>query len=464
MTVELVRGQNHPLPGPRLEIRISVGKPVIAGATLNDEQGRLREAGWIAHPAEPQLPGLEVSRQAAADHRLAVDLDALPGRCTGSTCFSRCPRGWGVRRVSVVSTPPSWPSPSWTAERSRTTRSAVSTRSRRSSPWSCTAGREAGRSAPSDRGTRTGWRRCSPTNSSRAPRSWPPRSMRRSPRAWPVRWRRLHRVRTRTAHGAERPWEAPRASRAPRRTAAAQRAAPVRVRAVTAPGQQSASGPGSGAGAGPQPTVPDQPASNDGRISYQHPSRAQAAPSSSQSGGQAGNEGAHVPVAGDANGWSMNERLYNQIWDMFEDLARTVAAYRSAVDFAESRMEQELDKVLSDPRTRVGPAADAARERGTCQARPTRRPGTHRARPRPRPAQGGGRRRRARAAPGLRPLGQPRLACLRGADGDADGAAAGRSQPPREHGPAHPDARTAAAGAGPVDRQRPRRLRASPRS
>ncbi|KOG41882.1 hypothetical protein ADK38_46710, partial [Streptomyces varsoviensis] len=58
----------------------------------------------------------------------------------------------------------------------------------------------------------------------------------------------------------------------------------------------------------------------------------------------------------------MDERLYNQVWGMFEDLARTVAAYRGAVDFAESRMERELDGVLSDPRTRVGPAADAARE------------------------------------------------------------------------------------------------------
>ncbi|NEW73275.1 export associated protein [Streptomyces rapamycinicus] len=67
------------------------------------------------------------------------------------------------------------------------------------------------------------------------------------------------------------------------------------------------------------------------------------------------------PVAGDASGWSLDERLYNQVWGMFEDLARTTAAYRSAVDFAESRMEQELDRVLSDPRTRVGPAADSAR-------------------------------------------------------------------------------------------------------
>lgn len=58
----------------------------------------------------------------------------------------------------------------------------------------------------------------------------------------------------------------------------------------------------------------------------------------------------------------MDERLYNQVWGMFEDLARTTAAYRSAVDFADSRMEQELDKVLSDPRSRIGGQGDAARE------------------------------------------------------------------------------------------------------
>lgn len=58
----------------------------------------------------------------------------------------------------------------------------------------------------------------------------------------------------------------------------------------------------------------------------------------------------------------MEERLYNQVWGMFEDLARTTAAYRSAVDFAESRMEQELDKVLSDPRSRISGQGDAARE------------------------------------------------------------------------------------------------------
>jgi hypothetical protein len=65
-------------------------------------------------------------------------------------------------------------------------------------------------------------------------------------------------------------------------------------------------------------------------------------------------------VAGDASGWTFDERLYNQIWGVFEDAARSAAAHRSAVDFADSRLERELDEVLSNPATRTGPAGDAA--------------------------------------------------------------------------------------------------------
>ncbi|MFC9289415.1 export associated protein, partial [Streptomyces sp. NPDC057052] len=77
MTAELVRGQNHPLLEVRLEIRVSAGAPVVAAATLCDESGRIHGVERVAHPGAPTLPGLEVSRQAATDHRLAVDLDAV---------------------------------------------------------------------------------------------------------------------------------------------------------------------------------------------------------------------------------------------------------------------------------------------------------------------------------------------------------------------------------------------------
>ncbi|SCD83153.1 hypothetical protein GA0115253_102025, partial [Streptomyces sp. Termitarium-T10T-6] len=100
-----------------------------------------------------------------------------------------------------------------------------------------------------------------------------------------------------------------------------------------------------------------------GPINYAHPRRQHAAPPSPPPTAPPAQPGQPAqPVAGDATGWSMDERLYNQIWGMFEDLARAVAAYRSAVDFAESRMDQELDRALSDPRNRIGGAGDRARE------------------------------------------------------------------------------------------------------
>ncbi|WP_146060050.1 TerD family protein, partial [Streptomyces sp. SM5] len=106
MTAELVRGQNHTLPQTRLEIRVSAGSPVVAGATLGDEHGTVRGTEWVAHPGSPRLPGLEVSRQAAADHRLAVDLDALPGAVHRVTVLLALPTGAGhPARFGAVAAP-----------------------------------------------------------------------------------------------------------------------------------------------------------------------------------------------------------------------------------------------------------------------------------------------------------------------------------------------------------------------
>lgn len=108
-----------------------------------------------------------------------------------------------------------------------------------------------------------------------------------------------------------------------------------------------------------------------GRIDYAHPRRrttpaavptATAATPPSATAPSAEPSGPAAPVAGDAAGHTLEERLYNQVWGMFEDLARSVAAYRGAVDFAETRLEAELDRALSDPRNRIGGAGDAARE------------------------------------------------------------------------------------------------------
>ncbi|MBB1245813.1 TerD family protein, partial [Streptomyces durbertensis] len=95
MTAELVRGQNHALPESRLEIRISAGDPVLAGAVLVDATGRTTDAALVAHPGAPNLPGLECSRQAAAFHRLAVDLQALPAGVEQARVLLALPQGVG---------------------------------------------------------------------------------------------------------------------------------------------------------------------------------------------------------------------------------------------------------------------------------------------------------------------------------------------------------------------------------
>ncbi|WP_225657230.1 export associated protein, partial [Streptomyces pseudogriseolus] len=128
-------------------------------------------------------------------------------------------------------------------------------------------------------------------------------------------------------------------------------------------GGQPAGGQGQG---GPQPayggaTGPHAP--SGGPVDYSHPRRQTSAPPPPPPAAPPAQPGQPArPVAGDATGWSMEERLYNQVWGMFEDLARTAAAYRSAVDFAESRMDKELEQALSDPRSRIGGQGDAARE------------------------------------------------------------------------------------------------------
>ncbi|NLU74696.1 export associated protein [Streptomyces sp. HNM0575] len=358
MTAELVRGQNHPLPGPRLEIRVSVERPVIAGATLNDEHGRMREERWTAHPAQPQLPGIEVSRQAAAEHRLAVDLDALPD---------------DVHRVNVLLALPSWAGgPARFAELAP--------------PFVTVTGLDGAGIANF---TLTGLDSESAVLALELYRrqgGWKVRAVGQgyagglsamlADQGLPCARELAATIDEAVAAGRARSVAAP-----PARTDG------ERSREATVGGARGVADGGAGTAA-----------PSDGRISYQHPNRAAAPPPSPPSSpsraaspasgpsvpsspepsgppapygpvpvpaapdplaGQGA--GPHVPVAGDANGWTMDERLYNQVWDMFEDLARTVAAYRSAVDFAESRMEQELDKVLADPRSRVGPEADAAR-------------------------------------------------------------------------------------------------------
>ncbi|GGX95012.1 TerD family protein [Streptomyces hiroshimensis] len=312
MTAELVRGQNHPLSGTRLEIRVSAGGPVVAGATLGGEDGKVAGADRVAHPASHRLPGLEVSRQAAADHRLAVDLEALPEDVHRVHVLLALPAGaGGPTSFGVLAAPFVAVTELDGAEIATFTITDLGVESavvalelyRRQGAWKVRAvgqGYAGGLAAMLQ------------------------------------------------DQGLEQAFE----------TAAAINEAVTRgmARAVAPPPPRPVADPA------PQAPAPQAPAAGGGPVNYHHPRRATATPPAPAPAAPPAEPGQPPrPVAGDANGWTMNERLYNQVWGMFEDLARSTAAYRSAVDFAESRLEQELDKVLSDPATRVGPAADAAR-------------------------------------------------------------------------------------------------------
>lgn len=316
MAAELVRGENHPLPaGPegsgRLEIRVSAGTPVVAVATLGDEQGRVSGTGWIAHPGSPHLPGLEVSQQAAASHRLAVDLGALSEDVHRVHVLLALPTAAGVpASFGAVPAP----------------HVAVTTLD----------GAEVAGFTITGLGPETAVVAI---------------ELYRRQGAWKVR-----------AVGQGYAGGLPAMLQDQGVPEAAGLAAGIHdavakglARSVAPPPRQHPATPAPSGGVSP-----------GGPVSYQHPRRHAAPPPPAvppaRPADSAPPQGAPQPVAGDASGWTMEERLYNQIWGMFEDLARTTAAYRSAVDFAESRLDQELDRLLADPRTRVGPAADAARD------------------------------------------------------------------------------------------------------
>ncbi|MEV3969912.1 TerD family protein [Streptomyces sp. NPDC050698] len=367
MTAELVRGQNHPLSQSRLEIRISAGTPIVAVAALGDENGRIHGVEWVAHPGAPTQPGLEVSRQAAADHRLAVDLDAVPEAVHRVSVLLALPAGGtGPLRFGAVAAPFVAVTGLDGDEVASYTLTGLEAESavvalelyRRRGAWKVRAVGQgyAGGLAEllTDQGLPQAHELAGSINEAVA------QGVARSVQAPPPR----------TADG-DRSRQAAAPALGPDQGGAAPQPGPV---PPTSPygGGQTPGGPGQPApqqpsypGGAPDPHTVPQPSAPTagGPIDYSHPRRRTTAPpppaptASPAAPGQPAQ-----PVAGDATGWSMEERLYNQVWGMFEDLARTTAAYRSAVDFAESRMDKELEQVLADPRSRIGGQGDAARE------------------------------------------------------------------------------------------------------
>ncbi|MFD8422970.1 TerD family protein [Streptomyces sp. NPDC059466] len=371
MTAELVRGQNHPLPQVRLEVRVSAGRPVVAGATLSDEQGRVRGVEWVAHPGAPTLPGLEVSKQAAADHRLAFDLDALPGTVHRVSVLLALPTGVGPVRFGAVAAPFVAVTALDGTEIASYTVTGLDTESavvalelyRRQGAWKVRAVGQgyAGGLADllTDQGLPEARRLADSINEAVA------QGLARSVSAPPPRAPDADRSRqaAASAPGPDQPYAGPQGASGTVPPLPTPSSSPYDT-----PGGQGATVPQPGyPGSGPAPAdasavaQPSAPAA--GPVDYSHPRRQTSAPPPPPPTAPPAPPGQTArPVAGDATGWSMEERLYNQVWGMFEDLARTTAAYRSAVDFADSRMEQELDRALSDPRSRIGGQGDAARE------------------------------------------------------------------------------------------------------
>ncbi|AZP16968.1 export associated protein [Streptomyces aquilus] len=396
MTAELVRGQNHPLSQARLEIRVSAGKPVVAGATLSDEHGKVHGVEWVAHPGAPTLPGLEVSRQAAADHRLAVDLGAMPEAVHRISVLLALPTGvGGPVRFGGLAAPFLAVTGLDGSEVANYTITGLEAESavvalelyRRQGAWKVRAVGQgyAGGLADlfADQGLPEAHQLAAGINDAVA------QGLARSVQAP----RTTDGDRTRHAAtpnlGADQGGAATQGAVPPpppvspygtqaSGTPGQPPVSPYGPSASGTSGQSSVSpyGPSASGTPGQPPASPyDPPAAPDpsaapqpgsttgGPVDYSHPRRQTTAPPPPPPTAPPAQLGQPAqPVAGDATGWSMDERLYNQVWGMFEDLARTMAAYRSAVDFADSRMEKELDQALSDPRSRIGGQSDAARE------------------------------------------------------------------------------------------------------
>ncbi|MFG2747653.1 TerD family protein [Streptomyces xanthophaeus] len=350
MTAELVRGQNHPVSHSRVEVRVSAGTPVLVLASLADEQGRFAGSGTLGHPGARSLPGLQVPGEAADRHAFAVDLDAVAAE---------------IHQVGVLLVLP----PGGPARFGAVPASYVAVADGAGAELACF--------------TLTGLE---------AETAVVALELYRRQGAWKVRavgQGYADGLGALLTAGGMAPPEATALAATVLRTASPAggvlgdddrtlAAMPSATRELPAPQEPAPEPPpqpvplsGSPYAGTPGPAPGGDTAGSPPTISYAHPRRRRTStepPEPAPRAAPAPQPGRPpVPVAGDASGWSMEERLYNQVWGMFEDLARTVAAYRSAVEFADSRMDRELDEALSDPRHRLGGSGNAARD--TARAR-----------------------------------------------------------------------------------------------
>lgn len=83
---------------------------------------------------------------------------------------------------------------------------------------------------------------------------------------------------------------------------------------------------------------------------------------------------AEVPSLGGAS------PSFEWLWKIFEDSSRSAAAYLSAFEYAQHRLDDELSAAVADPATRTGPAAEEARAQAhrRCQELQTAAESRHR--------------------------------------------------------------------------------------
>ncbi|RPK53850.1 General stress protein 16U [Streptomyces sp. ADI91-18] len=391
MTAELVRGQNHPLSRSRVEIRVSAHTPVLALVSAGDDAGRLPGPEAVAHPGARALAGLEVPGELSGRHRFTVDLDSVGPAVHRVGLVLVLPPG-GPARFGAVPAPYMAVAEPEGAEIAGYTLAGLDSETavvalelyRRQGGWKVRAvgqGYAAGLGAlladaglPGPAAVALAAQVMAAAPPAAAESAVAPATAVTSAPAT-------------AAEGATPTAPAPAAHAEAVMPMAPEAAAPAAAApAVPAEGAVPASveatptvpqgvrvsrevSPAPPAAQPPDPYV-EAPGSASGdappTISYAHPRRRPTSAEPPEPGPQRtqapGPGEPPRPVAGDAAGWSMEERLYNQVWGMFEDLARTVSAYRSAVEFADARMDRELGEALSDPRQRLGGSGDAARD------------------------------------------------------------------------------------------------------
>lgn len=338
MTAELVRGQNHPLSRHRVEIGVTAGTPVLALVSTGDDEGRMSGPEALAHPGARALPGLEVPGAAADRHRFPLDLDAVGAAVHRIRLVLALPRGGPVCFGAVpaphvvVAGPDGVEVAAYTLTGLDSESAVVALELyRRQGAWKV---RAVGQGYADGLGALladAGLAGATATALAAA------------------------------ALGEDTPGED---SALPVAVTAAAPTAGHSLPGETRSGESPAGGeaqagetqPGDGPADAPGPTTIDYAHPRRRRTTAEPPEPAPSAEPPREPGTPP------RPVAGDASGWSMEERLYNQVWGMFEDLARTVAAYRGAVDFADSRLDRDLDEALSDPHARLAGAGEAARD------------------------------------------------------------------------------------------------------